>query len=354
MYLFVLPAAVAASIVQPPPIRVHWVREQPRAASQQVEMPRSKPLMSPPWLIHKRIRADQDCARHGWKRLEQPKRVFDAFLFNNELDMLEARLHELFEHVHVFLPVELGVTYQGNRKNSTFVACLRSSSCHRRFEPFADKLQYTLVEHMSACHPHQTWDCENSHRNFLGDAFRNAGGQDEDVVLVSDVDEFPNSATAWKLKHCGVPEALNVLASEHYIFSANCRVPEVWNIGPKAVSGQVLKQFGAQAVRGRRTRDNHHMDWPSITHGGFHMAWMMTPGEMVEKLRSFSHQEFNVHPFNTESWLRNNALNCTLHMGWLQRRARFVQADKLRYPRLPWYVLTNRVAMQRFFMHSRS
>ena len=42
--------------------------------------------------------------------------VIDAFMFNNELDVLNFRLHELNEHVDKFVIYENSWTFSGNKK----------------------------------------------------------------------------------------------------------------------------------------------------------------------------------------------------------------------------------------------
>lgn len=55
------------------------------------------------WLIShepiefSRVDPGDTCEMHGWKRRARPRRIYDAFQFFNELDILEIRLHELNE-----------------------------------------------------------------------------------------------------------------------------------------------------------------------------------------------------------------------------------------------------------------
>ena len=54
------------------------------------------------------------CALHGWTEREKAPKVFDAFIFsNNEVDMLEIRLKELWPVVDHFLIVEAYKTFTG-------------------------------------------------------------------------------------------------------------------------------------------------------------------------------------------------------------------------------------------------
>ena len=57
---------------------------------------------------------NRSCALHGWRpRPGGPARVFAAFIFSNELDMLELRLAEHFGVVHAVVLVESTQTFTG-------------------------------------------------------------------------------------------------------------------------------------------------------------------------------------------------------------------------------------------------
>lgn len=43
-------------------------------------------------------------------------RIYDCFLFFNELEILDVRLHELYDHVDKFVIVESVETFRGNPK----------------------------------------------------------------------------------------------------------------------------------------------------------------------------------------------------------------------------------------------
>ena len=53
-----------------------------------------------------------DCGQHSWRPWDasKPRRVFDMFIVNGEIDLLEARLASLFSIVDVFVAVEASKT----------------------------------------------------------------------------------------------------------------------------------------------------------------------------------------------------------------------------------------------------
>ncbi|KAK1281923.1 hypothetical protein QJS10_CPB22g00211 [Acorus calamus] len=69
------------------------------------------------------------CALHGFgSPLATPRRVFDAVLFNNEIDLLELRWRELLPHVTAFLLVESNSTFTSRPKPLFFAENQKDSN----------------------------------------------------------------------------------------------------------------------------------------------------------------------------------------------------------------------------------
>ena len=66
-------------------------------------------------------------------------KIFDVFLFFNELDLLELRLETLYEVVDYFVITELFETFSGNSKSSLF------EKEKKRYEKYSDKIIYNFV-----------------------------------------------------------------------------------------------------------------------------------------------------------------------------------------------------------------
>ncbi|CAE8643408.1 unnamed protein product, partial [Polarella glacialis] len=289
-------------------------------------------LPSIPAAYRFQIEREQDCSRHGLElRGGGRGRVVDTLLFSSELDILEARLHELYEWVDLIVIVEIGITYQGAPRNSTLASCLRLDNCLARFWPLLDKVHYTFVESLPNCGVGDAWACESQHRELLLHGFLNAGGLDEDMVIVSDADEFARASTAWTLANCEVPDRMHIETDFCY-FSAHCRV-KGGDLRLKAVRGGLLKELGPQAIRLHKPH-GLGQSWTILRDGGFHFSYFMSPAEMVDKIESFAHGEFNRFPFNTEMWLWDNARMCTFSVDWVHVPAVYIPTADLVYPRV--------------------
>jgi hypothetical protein len=60
------------------------------------------------------------CQLHGWTIRQESRRIFDAFIISNELDLLDIRFHELLPYVTKFVVVENERTFPGRPKTLHF------------------------------------------------------------------------------------------------------------------------------------------------------------------------------------------------------------------------------------------
>jgi len=117
-------------------------------------------------------------------------KIYDCFTFYNELDLLELRLEELYDHVDYFVLVEANRTFQNNPKPFYF------GENQHRFARYMDKIIHIQVNDM----PESTdaWGREAHQRNSIARGLVNAA--DDDVVIVSDLDEIIRPETVDALK----------------------------------------------------------------------------------------------------------------------------------------------------------
>src|SRR6185312_15373656 len=121
--------------------------------------------------------------------------IYDCFMFFNELELLELRLHELSGVVDKFVLVETTVTFTNKPKSLIFQENLS------RFKKFQDKIIHIVVDDMpKSSNP---WTLEKFQRDAIRRGLNDC--RPDDVVLVSDVDEIPRAKTlveaAGKMKY---------------------------------------------------------------------------------------------------------------------------------------------------------
>ncbi|MBQ6298157.1 MAG: hypothetical protein IJK81_10830 [Selenomonadaceae bacterium] len=113
-------------------------------------------------------------------------KVFDCFPFFNEFELLELRLETFYDIVDYFVIVEADKTHANISKPFNFY--------ERRdeFKKYFPKIHYimdtTVVPYKGA----GDWSIENNQRNSIAKGL--SAAEPDDLIMISDLDEFPNPA----------------------------------------------------------------------------------------------------------------------------------------------------------------
>ncbi|KAG0335763.1 hypothetical protein BG004_008338 [Podila humilis] len=148
------------------------------------------------------------CDAHGWSLPTDPNhrvpKVYDAILFSVELDLLEIRLHELWDSVDYFVIMESNTTFTGQPKEMTF------AKNRERFAFAESKILYNNKP-LPEWEGMSVWDREGGMRRGMRDFLVESGIQLGDVYTVADLDEIPNGHVLDLFKSCvGSPEAIHI------------------------------------------------------------------------------------------------------------------------------------------------
>ncbi|KAL0914448.1 hypothetical protein M5K25_014796 [Dendrobium thyrsiflorum] len=154
------------------------------------------------------------CRLHGWSARSSPRRIFDAILFSNELDLLEIRYRSLLPFVHRFLLVESNSTFTGITKPLFFL-----HNTHR-FDFAKDKILYArFTPFTNPNSPRPPFRMESILRSAVNSLLRQSGVVDGDIIIMADADEIPSPQTLQLLQWCdGIPPVLH-LELRHYMYS---------------------------------------------------------------------------------------------------------------------------------------
>lgn len=147
-------------------------------------------------------------------------RIFDCFPFFNELDLLEIRLATLDPVVDVFVLSEAPLTHRGQPKPLHF------HENRARFEKYLHKIRHVVADDMPGGQGfEQNWVREIHQRTVLERALHDA--QDEDVVMMSDLDEIPRPEKVTEAAQRR--GTLRVFRMRSFGFYANCEThPDNW------------------------------------------------------------------------------------------------------------------------------
>ena len=160
------------------------------------------------------------CGFFFWPKESYKPKVYDCFLFYNELELLDMRLHEMYEHVDKFVLVEACETFRGKPKPFYY------AENKHLFEKFADK-----IIHVQITEPLQTddpWIRERHQRAQAALGLKES--QPDDIVFISDLDEIirgtssstpsSSSCSVWKNGH--VSDTMKYTRRRSYV--ANTRL----------------------------------------------------------------------------------------------------------------------------------
>jgi len=223
-------------------------------------------------------------------------KIFDSFIFYNEIDLLNYRLNILDKYIDKFILVESKYTFSGKPKKLFYL------ENRHLFENFNSKIIHIVLEDAPFKYPNvnykknQQWSNEYFQRIKIIDGINKINNiNDDDIILTSDVDEIPNPNILKKIHDNLLDydrENLNKLALDMYYYNLNLRLGEGQNWhGIKLFNYKTLKNLNLTFQQIRVWEHTNHV--PIIPSGGWHLSYFGNVDFIINKIKSYSHQEFN-------------------------------------------------------------
>lgn len=229
-------------------------------------------------------------------KANEPKmRIFDYWMYNGESEAAYIRIWRLYDYVDYFVIIIAELTFSGQHHNITF------HPFEKEIEPYKDKILIFKFP-KKICYRHEyrkydsIWCREKSQRDYglimLQEQFNLTTN---DIFLVSDCDEiFTREALRYIIKN--PPQTLYYVRGVMY-FPYYFHVVEEWN----------------WAFVYRYDPNNHHLSKmrkssrnPIYSKNYFvtHCTYCFSDIEQYRnKIKSFSHQEYNKEPYITNDWI---------------------------------------------------
>ena len=232
-------------------------------------------------------------------------KVFDSFIFFNELELLEMRLNILGDVVDKFVLTESPYTVSGNEKP------LYYEENKDRFAKWHDKIVHNITEeipndfsHMmekskfhigySELDPYGTpfinlpirFQRAVFNRNNSCFGIEKAGAEDGDLVMTSDADEIINPLVLQDLSWFDPNNHYTTLCNAYY-YKLNFLYQDDW-MGTRLCTWKHLK---------KTTIDQHRQDHArayKIPNGGWHFSFLGNAENFKLKLASYEHTENNI------------------------------------------------------------
>ena len=241
-------------------------------------------------------------------------KIFDCFMYFDEEMVLDVRLNTLNKFVDYFVIVESKFTHKGELRDLKFN--------HKKFEKFKDKIIYLIYEQepeqIETVHPDDT-ENEKSRKYILNAIYRENGqrnhiekglrfAQQDDMILISDVDEIPNLLD---INFDKINEKIVLFKQDMFYYKFNLYVPNLVWTGTKGCRKKNL--LNPQWLRNIKDRKysfyridiifskNKYKSIKYIDAGGWHFTNIKTAKEIEHKFRSYlHHREFDQQPLSIE------------------------------------------------------
>jgi beta-1,4-mannosyl-glycoprotein beta-1,4-N-acetylglucosaminyltransferase len=237
-------------------------------------------------------------------------KIFDCFMYFDEEVVLNVRLNVLDQFVDYFVIVESKFTHRGDQRNLRFDI--------KKFKKFENKIIYLIYEEQPK--EVQTIKIEEDNfektKKYVSNAIFRENGQrnyirkgldkadDNDIILISDVDEIPNLSSVNFNK---INEKIILFKQEMFYYKFNLHLPNlVWS-GTKACKKKDL--LNPQWLRNIKDRKysffridtlfskTKYKSIKIFNNGGWHFTNIKTAKEIEYKLKSYlHHREFDVNP----------------------------------------------------------
>jgi len=285
-------------------------------------------------------------------------KIYDCFMYFDEDLILDLRLNILDKFVDYFVIVESIFTHRGEKRNLKFNI--------NKFKKFESKIIYLVYDQepsqIEKIVSKDTEDeksrkyimnalfRENAQRNFINGAVNNL--DNEDVILVSDVDEIPN------LKGINFEEKKSkiiLFKQDMLYYKFNLKLPNLAWTGTKACKKRYFKS--AQWLRNVKDRkypfyrvdtyfsEKKYINCEFIENGGWHFTNIKTANQIKQKLESYLHHiEFDKNPLSAEEIDKIIQDKIAIYDLSVDQRKNKIRGNKLEnYPlhKLPEYLLDN-------------
>ena len=199
-------------------------------------------------------------------------RVFDCFIFNNELDLLKLRLDYLKDTVDIFVIVEAKLTFTNKEKEKYYAYEYIDKLPHY----LRKKIRYVQLNplHFPEEIKKDPWEMEYFVRNAISYGLNDINYFD--FLWISDADEIPNKNNVFKLG------SLSMFFS---YYKMNYLKKFSWNYS-KAILGKHIKNKKPQFLRLNKWKFGF-----KVKNGGWHFSFLMSPKMIREKVKSYAHTE---------------------------------------------------------------
>lgn len=240
---------------------------------------------------------------------EKKAKVFDVFLFYNEIELLELRLNTLDSLVDYFVITEARVTFSGKPKELFF------EINKEKFKKFKDKIIHNIIDitpntfegiesnndyftkrdksypHKSGGIPLEKLSIDFQREVFQRDSIINGllnAANSNDIIIISDLDEIPNPVAVKKVIDSFEEGIIYNLCQKWYMYYFNVACNNEW-FGTRITNFAMLKGSSVDLMR-FHLENREDQPGPIVEDGGWHFSFLGGQERVREKLNAYSYQ----------------------------------------------------------------
>jgi len=133
---------------------------------------------------------------------------------------------------------------------------------------------------------------ENYNRNAIKDVLERISPDDNDIILISDVDEIWDNKILSKIKHNQINfNTFKTITQRWHYWNFKWDFSNMYWPGPAFCRWSYLKTTTPQKIRNVRYEEETHLNGIN----GWHLSWFGNVECNLHKLKNTHHQELNVH-----------------------------------------------------------
>ncbi len=195
--------------------------------------------------------------------------IVDCFTFYNETELLKKRIQYLSSVVDKFVVVESTITHGGHKKELYF------DESHFDMSKI---IRVVVEDNPEDSNP---WSRENHQRNCITRGLEKLELKDDDVIMVSDVDEIPKREVISNMNNILKTNPIVSLHMLAFCYSFDfMQIHEPW--------------FGTVVTTRKHTMTpqymrNNRWHFPKITNAGWHLSSFGDFEFIINKMRNFAH-----------------------------------------------------------------
>ena len=220
--------------------------------------------------------------------------IYDCFQYFDEDHMVDLRFNILNDYVDYFVISESTKTHQGKSKKINFDV--------NNFPKFKQKIKFIIADYKDKIlfdnHTGGESPIEQHQRNSLINGIKDAAP--DDLIILSDNDEIPDLT---KLNLINNKKKFFAFSQKMFMYKLNLQNLNESNwIGSKITKKKYISSM--QSLRNLKFK--RYPFWRidkrslQIIEGGWHFSFLKKPDQILKKIKSFSHGEFNKEGLSEE------------------------------------------------------